>query len=104
MRLGDLAEAVAPHCETVTLGLRPGGEKRHETLINGDEMRRALAIPAGGYVITPSLHSWQSDDLWNVWDEIHGAIPCPPDMVYRSDLVGWKLSVADMRKLLEAIP
>lgn len=40
--VGDLVTAIAPHgYPTVLVGVRPG-EKMHETLVNEDEMRRAV--------------------------------------------------------------
>lgn len=96
MRLGDLAEAVAPGYPTVTVGMRAGGEKAHEQLLNDEEVRRTVAVNDRLYVVKPSLHPWRGDE----W--LDGE-PLPPEFCYRSDLVGWKLSVPEMRKLLEAL-
>ncbi len=97
MRLGDLAEAVAPGYPQRIIGMRPGGEKRDELLLNPEEVHRTVAVNDHLYVVKPSLHSWRADE----W--IDGE-PLPPEFCYRSDLVGWRLDVPTMRKMLEAIP
>lgn len=97
MRLVDLAEAVAPGHPTQVVGLRPGGEKLHEVLINEDEARRTVAVDDTLWCIRPEPHAWRADDPWQ-------GEPFPSGFVYQSDRVGWRLSVADMRKLLESVP
>jgi UDP-N-acetylglucosamine 4,6-dehydratase len=47
-------------CTVQSIGVRPGGEKRHESLINDDEATRAIA-QAGVIVIPPAVHSWTTD-------------------------------------------
>jgi UDP-N-acetylglucosamine 4,6-dehydratase len=107
MRLGDLAEALAPGSPTEIIGLRPGGEKRHEVLMTREEGTRAVAIGASGdpgiireapdgqgaWVINPSIHSWRADAPWD-------GEPWPAEAVYRSDLVP-RLSVEEMRAWLK---
>jgi UDP-N-acetylglucosamine 4,6-dehydratase len=55
MKMTDLADALAPGCERVSIGIRPG-EKLHEVLLSEDEARHSLELD-DCYVITPS-HPW----------------------------------------------
>lgn len=48
-------QACPPPC-----GLRPGGEKRHETLISEDESARAYTSHSGGYSLEPDVHDWDA--------------------------------------------
>jgi len=48
-------------CEIQEMGVRTGGEKRHESLINEDEATRAIA-QKGVVVIPPAVHSWTADE------------------------------------------
>lgn len=58
MRLVDLAEALAPGHPIKVTGMRPGGERLHETLITEDEVGRTVVVPGLGYVIEPALSGW----------------------------------------------
>jgi len=53
-------EAVAPDTETVEIGIRPGGEKLHETLLSEDELRRVRR--RNGWYIVPPV------DTTELWD------------------------------------
>jgi FlaA1/EpsC-like NDP-sugar epimerase len=65
MRMIDFAEALAPGHPIDITGLRPGGEKLHETVITEDEADRTTwEIP--GYVITPHLHPWVERYPWRL--------------------------------------
>jgi UDP-N-acetylglucosamine 4,6-dehydratase len=55
MRMSDLADVIAPGCERVEIGIRPG-EKLHETLLSEDEARHSVEID-DAYVILP-VHPW----------------------------------------------
>lgn len=57
-RLVDLAEAIGG--EIVTVGLRPGGEKLHETMLSHEEPGRTL-LQGDRYVVTPAHKSWSSN-------------------------------------------
>ena len=61
MRMGDLAESIAPGCEIEVVGIRPG-EKLHEVLVSEDEARNTVEVE-GMYVIQPS-HPWWSGENW----------------------------------------
>ncbi|GAB4134646.1 MAG: UDP-N-acetylglucosamine 4,6-dehydratase (inverting) [Acidobacteriota bacterium] len=56
MSLLDLVRAIAPECQVVFTGIRPG-EKLHETLISADEARHTVAL-SDRYVILPENPSW----------------------------------------------
>ena len=56
-----------------SVGVRAGGEKRHEALINDDEMVRAIA-QKNVVVIPPAVHSWTAD-AWKTDGTI--AVPHP---------------------------
>ena len=95
MRLGELAEAVAPGWPVTVTGYRPGGEKAHEQLLGEDEARRTVAVGEDAWAVNPALHSWRADVPWT-------GEPWPAGAVYRSDLVP-RLSVAEMRELLKGV-
>jgi UDP-N-acetylglucosamine 4,6-dehydratase/5-epimerase len=59
MRVGDIAEAIAPDVPRRTIGIRPG-EKLHEVLITEDESRHAGAFD-GYFAIYPSFPFWGPD-------------------------------------------
>jgi UDP-N-acetylglucosamine 4,6-dehydratase len=95
MYMAELATAVAPEAPVRIVGLRPGGEKIHETLINDEEARRTLACDDAMWMITPHLHPWRQAD-WT-------GEPFPAGFIYASDRVAWRLSVDDMKKMLEGV-
>lgn len=76
MRIMDLAEAIAPDCEVVKIGIRPG-EKLHEALTGEDEGRNAIAYK-GMYVILPSYGWWDRQNYT-------GAEKMPEGFIYTSD-------------------
>jgi UDP-N-acetylglucosamine 4,6-dehydratase len=44
-----------------TIGIRPGGEKSHESLLSREERHRVYKHPCGLWLVAPSFHSWTSD-------------------------------------------
>ena len=76
MRLVDMAEALAPGCETRFVGIRPG-EKLHEVLVSEDEARNTVELEEM-FVIQPA-HSWWKQDNWKE------ARPLPDGFRYSSD-------------------
>jgi UDP-N-acetylglucosamine 4,6-dehydratase len=56
MRLEDLVSALAPDCETIVTGSRPG-EKLHEILLAEEESRHAVDL-GDRYVILPEHATW----------------------------------------------
>lgn len=75
----------------VETGIRPGGEKLHESMLSEDEVRRARRW-RGFYVVPPALRTWDATP----WP----GEPVPADLLYRSDVWSWQLSCDDMRALL----
>lgn len=78
-------------------GIRQGGEKIHEELLNDAEVRRAHRINGDGRIVIPPF---QHAEMWD--DRPWMGTPLPPETVYRSDVWQWQLSVAEMRGLLES--
>ena len=73
----ELARAVGgERCGIVETGLRPGGEKLAEALLNEEEPSRTV-VRDGMYVITPSHHEWRATPFEGP--------RLPADFVYRSD-------------------
>ena len=98
MGLRDLAAVLAPGHPLTVVGLRPGGEKRHETLVTAEEMRRTVALD-GRFIIEPTHMRW-ARPLWS--QEAQAAHPLAG--AYRSDTnVEW-LGFVGMRKLLAELP
>jgi UDP-N-acetylglucosamine 4,6-dehydratase/5-epimerase len=86
-----LAEAIGGAPPYHVTGIRPGGEKLHESMLSEDEVRRTVRW-RGFYVVTPSLRTWDATP----WP----GEPVPESLMYRSDVWGWQLSCDDMRALL----
>lgn len=86
-----MAEAIGGHPPYRVTGIRPGGEKLHESMLSEDEVRRALRW-RGFYVVPPALRTWDATP----WP----GEPVPADLLYRSDVWPWQLTCDDMRALL----
>jgi UDP-N-acetylglucosamine 4,6-dehydratase len=56
MKIVDLAQAIAPGCEMVEIGMRPG-EKLHEEMISADDSRRTIDL-GNRYVVNPVVAEW----------------------------------------------
>ena len=56
MKIVDLARAIAPNCEMVEIGMRPG-EKLHEEMISSDDRRRTIDL-GNRYLVTPVVAEW----------------------------------------------
>ncbi len=92
-----LLEAVAPGSETVEIGIRPGGEKLHESLLDEDELRRALIW--NDWILVPPLDNADS------WDRTPWlGDPVGPDFDYRSDTCDGQWTVDELRGLLGVEP
>jgi len=76
MKLVDMAQTLAPDCETRYVGIRPG-EKLHEVLVSEDEARNTLELD-DMFVIQPA-HSWWKQENWK------DARPLPDGFRYSSD-------------------
>src|SRR5882672_7767241 len=61
MNIMDLVTALAPQCDVVNTGIRPG-EKLHEALISEDEA--PYAVETDGMFIIKPAHPWWQGDNW----------------------------------------
>jgi UDP-N-acetylglucosamine 4,6-dehydratase/5-epimerase len=96
MSITDLATAVAPECKQEIVGIRPG-EKIHETLVGEDEGRDALEY-RDCYVI---WHGHSPDSGRPVFE--NGGKACPEGFKYTSETNTDKLTVEELRTILEKI-
>ena len=90
----DLAWAVTDprnSLEQHYTGLRPGGEKRHELLMSGEEASRAVDL-TGVSIVLPHLATWWEKSVW-----AHEPKAAP---VLRSSQFAEQLSVPELRALL----
>lgn len=90
----DLVEAIAPGCRVKHIGIRPG-EKLHEVLVPADEAYRTLELE-DSFVIQPELPNWDG----SVWAQ---GRPVPDGFRYASDSNPWRLTVDEIRSLLEGL-
>jgi UDP-N-acetylglucosamine 4,6-dehydratase len=95
MNIMDLAKAIAPECETKVIGIRPG-EKLHELMIPRDEAHMTLEFDKF-FVVQPAFRFWERRSSWN------GGQPVEGGFEYRSDNNPWRLTVEEMRTLVEAL-
>jgi UDP-N-acetylglucosamine 4,6-dehydratase/5-epimerase len=93
MNIMDLAKVIAPECKTEIVGIRPG-EKLHELMITKDDARRTLEFK-DHYMIQPEFHFWKRR-----YDGNSGE-PLLEDFEYNSGTNPWRLSIEDMRSILE---
>jgi UDP-N-acetylglucosamine 4,6-dehydratase len=91
MRVVDLAEVIAPDCEQIEIGIRPG-EKLHETLLSEDEARHSVELSTR-YVITP-MHPWWKDQ------EVAPGRPLTEGFHYSSDTNPHWLTQDQLRHLV----
>ena len=95
MSLLDLARAIGPECRIETVGIRPG-EKLHETMISEDDARHTLEYD-DHYVILPELQAAG----FSRGADSEGGKPCPEGFRYGSDTNTLRLSVEDLRRMIE---
>jgi UDP-N-acetylglucosamine 4,6-dehydratase len=93
MRVGDIAEAIAPDAERRVIGIRPG-EKLHELLLTEDESRHAVELP-DRYIVLPEYASWPLRDS--------GGSPLPDGFRYTSDTNDRWLTVDELREMAAAV-
>lgn len=91
MRIMELVEAIAPGCEVVDVGIRPG-EKLHELMIPADDARRTLEFERH-YVVCPDLDYWD-------WNSYPDAARVADRFAYSSDTNTEWLTVARLRAML----
>lgn len=91
----DLVQAIAPpDCHVEFVGIRLG-EKLHEVLISEDESRQTIDV-GDMYVIIPHHPWWQIDDYAN-------GQRLPDGFRYASNVNSTKLSISELRRLLEEV-
>ena len=95
MNIMDLAKAVAPECKTKVIGIR-AGEKLHELMIPRDEAHMTLEFD-NFFVVQPAFRFWERRSAWN------GGKPAEGDFEYRSDNNPWRLTVNEMRRLIDSL-
>ncbi|NVL90344.1 MAG: UDP-N-acetylglucosamine 4,6-dehydratase (inverting) [Desulfobacterales bacterium] len=95
MNIMDLAHAIAPECQTKIVGIRPG-EKIHEVMIPRAEARKTLEFD-DFYVVQPNFEFWERRSSWN------GGRQVPDDFEYSSDSNPQRLSVDEMRAMIEEL-
>ena len=95
MNIMDLARAIAPECESTIVGIRPG-EKLHELMIPRDEARKTLEFD-DFYVMQPEFKFWERRCSWD------GGRQVPEDFEYSSETNPWRLTVEDMRAMIEKL-
>lgn len=87
----DIARAVAPGCDIVPVGIRPG-EKLAELLLSADEAQHTLDL-GDRYVVQPT-HPW-----WAVGH--HCGTPLPDGWCYASDTNPWVLTGEELEVMLD---
>jgi UDP-N-acetylglucosamine 4,6-dehydratase len=98
MNIMDLAEAVAPGCKHKVVGIRPG-EKLHEVLVTEEDARRTVEMDEY-FVIQPELSFWESFKT----PVYRNAKQCAEGFSYTSANNNERLSVAQLRKMMETYP
>lgn len=94
-RITDLAEAIAPDCKQVVVGIRPG-EKVHEEMITSSDSFYTLDL-GKYYVILPQMHAWSKQDYL---DKLN-AKEVPTGFTYNSGTNTEWLSIEQIRKLIK---
>ncbi|GAJ06692.1 unnamed protein product [marine sediment metagenome] len=92
MKIIDLAKAVAPKAKIKVTGIRPG-EKIHETLLTGEEVRHAKEFD-NYFVIEPEYAFWDKNYL-------RGGESPLPGFIYSSDNNDQWLTKTGLSKILE---
>jgi len=92
MRIGDLADAIAPDLPKEIVGIRPG-EKLHEVLITADESRHAVDL-GDVFAVLPEQPWWVENPGWP------DGKPLEDGFAYSSDTNDRWLSVDELRDLL----
>lgn len=94
-RITDMADAIAPSCERVTTGIRPG-EKLHEEMITQSDALNCVDC-GDYYVILPSTPYWNVDHFYKAFN----AKKVPPDFYYNSGHNTSWLTQVEIKKMLK---
>lgn len=95
MNIMDLANAMAPECETKTIGIRPG-EKLHEVMVPKDDAHHTLEFDKF-YLIQPNFHFWGKINSWDAGKKV------PDDFEYNSGTNPWRLSIDEMKEMIRSL-
>lgn len=94
-KITDVAEAIAPECKQVVVGIRPG-EKVHEEMITSSDSFTTYDL-GKYYVILSQLTSWKLDDFI----EKFNAVKVPVGFTYDSGKNTDWVSIPELRKLIK---
>lgn len=94
MNIMDLAEAIAPGCETKIVGIRPG-EKLHEVMVPHDDARRTLEYDDYFAILPTSLDGEVQDAT-----QAFGGKLCSEDFHYSSETNTHWLTVEELRSMV----
>lgn len=97
MKIGDIAEAVAPACKIKYTGIRPG-EKLHECLLTADEARHAREFPT--YFMVEPEHPWWSTFKADLKNGASQGTTLPEGFSYSSDQNTQWLTVSKLKELV----
>jgi UDP-N-acetylglucosamine 4,6-dehydratase len=92
VQMEDLAWAVCSGAQFVYAGLRPGGEKRHESLLSAEESTRT--VEPG--ILLPHLSTWRAKSQWE-----HEPLVGPGEV---NSAQARRLSVEELKRLLKDVP
>ena len=94
MRITDLAQALAPECQTTIVGIRPG-EKLHEVMVPEDDAHHTVEYDTY-YAILPAFHEWSTQE----YIEQQGGRPCADGFRYSSDTNTRWLTIEELREMI----
>ncbi len=94
MNIMDLAKAIDPACKTKVIGIRPG-EKIHEVMISHDDARKTMEFDRY-FIIQPDFLFWEKRNN-------HDGNPVDDNFEYNSGTNPWKLSVDEMKGMIETL-
>ena len=97
-RILDIAEAIAPKCKKVIVGIRPG-EKLHEEMITQTDALGCIEF-GDYYVILPSMELWDVEKFRNQSDAYSGK-HCEFGFSYNSGTNTDFLSIEQLRELIK---
>jgi UDP-N-acetylglucosamine 4,6-dehydratase len=93
MSIIDVAKAIAPECNTETIGIRPG-EKLHELMVGEDDSRNTVEYQ-DYFAILPSFHNWTEEDC-----VAGGGRMCADGFRYSSEINDRWLSASELRAMI----
>lgn len=95
MNIMNLVKAIAPECETKTIGIRPG-EKLHEVMVPRDDARKTLEFE-DFYLIQPDFKFFIRRFCNN------GGEPVPEEFEYSSGTNKWWLTIDELKGMIKTI-